>query len=78
MGDRWGSRPDGVKGHDFQFWSAPLRFGADDNILPIENVPTWQANVEAGGNQGPPGEVYLWPKKKASSPWRVGDFLAFS
>ena len=71
MGDRWGSRPDGVKGHDFQFWSAPLRFGADDNILPIENVPTWQANVEAGGNQLPPGEVYLWPKKKDPHPVTV-------
>ncbi|MGO8701919.1 MAG: family 43 glycosylhydrolase [Limisphaerales bacterium] len=71
MGDRWGSRPDGVKGHDFQFWSAPLRFGSDDNIRPIENVPTWQANVQVGGNQLPHGQVYLWPKKKDPRPVTV-------
>lgn len=32
MGDRWGSRPDGVKGHDFQYWSAPLAFDVDGRI----------------------------------------------
>jgi hypothetical protein len=26
MGDRWHSRPDGIKGHDFQYWSEPLDF----------------------------------------------------
>src|ERR1017187_325812 len=41
MGDRWGSCPDGVKGHDFQFWSAPLKFSPDGNILPIENIGRW-------------------------------------
>jgi hypothetical protein len=41
MADRWGSRPDGSKGHDFQFWSAPLKFSPDGDILPIENIGRW-------------------------------------
>ena len=41
MGDRWESRPDGVKGHDSQFWSAPLKFSPDGDILPIENIGRW-------------------------------------
>jgi len=41
MGDRWESCPDGVKGHDFQFWSAPLKFSPDGDILPIENIGRW-------------------------------------
>jgi len=32
MADRWGSRPDGIKGHDFQYWSSPLVFNADGSI----------------------------------------------
>ncbi len=71
MGDRWGSRPDGIKGHDFQFWSAPLKFGPDDNILPIENVATWQANVQVGSNQPPHHAAYFWPKKKDPHPVKV-------
>lgn len=41
MGDRWGSSPDGLIAHDFQFWSTPLEFAADGEILPIKNVPQW-------------------------------------
>ena len=41
MGDRWGSRPDGVKGHDFQYWSRPLEFTADGGILPLQ----WDSNI---------------------------------
>lgn len=41
MADRWESSPDGIKGHDFQFWSAPLKFSADGDILPIKNVARW-------------------------------------
>ena len=36
MGDRWGSRPDGIKGHDFQYWSRPLEFTEDGNIRPLQ------------------------------------------
>jgi hypothetical protein len=41
MGDRWESCPDGVKGHDFQSWSAPLKFSPDGDILPIKIVERW-------------------------------------
>jgi len=41
MADRWGSCPDGVKGHDFQFWSAPLKFDTNGDILPIKNIAHW-------------------------------------
>ena len=41
MADRWGSCPDGVKGHDFQFWSMPLQFGANGEILPVGKVAQW-------------------------------------
>lgn len=68
MGDRWGSRPDGIKGHDFQFWSAPLKFGDDDNILSIENVTTWQANVQLGEPSPTNSAIYVWPKKKDPHP----------
>ena len=40
MADRWGSSPDGVKGHDFQFW-ALLKFSPDGHILPVRNVARW-------------------------------------
>jgi hypothetical protein len=35
MGDLWGSRPDGMKGHNFQYWSSPLHFDTNGNILPL-------------------------------------------
>jgi hypothetical protein len=42
MADRWRSAPDGIKGHDFQFWSPPLKFNPDDNtILPVESAAHW-------------------------------------
>ena len=71
MGDRWGSRPDGIKGHDFQFWSAPLEFAPDDSIAPLKNVPSWQARVQVGRPRPAPAEIYLWPKKKDPHPVKV-------
>ena len=41
MGDRWGSRPDGVKGHDFQYWSRPLQFDCHGMIQQL----TWDPAV---------------------------------
>ena len=41
IGDRWGSAPDGIKGHDFQFWSAPLEFKPDGDIQPLKPVGRW-------------------------------------
>jgi len=50
MGDRWGSRPDGVKGHDFQYWSRPLEFAADGTILPLQ----WDSNFSDSDFNLPP------------------------
>jgi len=62
MGDRWGSRADGIKGHDLQFWSAPLRFGPDGSIAPIENDVTWSLEVRRGKLLGGGRYPYMWPK----------------
>ena len=48
MADRWQSTPDGIKGHDFQFWSAPLKFGPDDSIEPLKDVARWHIMWGAG------------------------------
>ena len=71
MGDRWGSRPDGIKGHDFQFWSAPLKFTLDGDILPIENLPQWSANVLLGDERSARASIYFWPKKKDPNPLKI-------
>jgi hypothetical protein len=68
MGDLWGSRPDGIKGHDFQFWSTPLKFESDGGIQPLKFNSQWQARVEVGSLQPPPTTVYTWPKKKDPHP----------
>ncbi len=41
IGDRWGSRLDGIKGHDFQFWSEPLTFREDGSIQQLRWVNEW-------------------------------------
>lgn len=41
MGDLWGSRPDGVKGHDFQYWSSPLQFDEAGMIQPLRWEDSW-------------------------------------
>lgn len=40
MGDRWGSNPDGLIAHDFQYWT-PLAFAPDGEILPLEKISSW-------------------------------------
>lgn len=40
MGDRWGSSPDGLIAHDFQYW-VPLGFAPDGQILPLMVVSRW-------------------------------------
>lgn len=64
MADRWGSRSDGIKGHDLQFWSAPLRFAADGSIAPIENNAAWSLDVERGKPLRARRRPYMWPKKR--------------
>jgi beta-xylosidase len=41
MADRWQSASDKIKGHDYQFWSAPLEFNTYGDILPIKPVAKW-------------------------------------
>ena len=40
MADRWGSSPDGIKGHDFQFW-VPMEFSPEGEILPLQAMTRW-------------------------------------
>jgi hypothetical protein len=46
MADLWGSRPDGVKGHDLQFWSSPLQFDSAGNIRPLQRVDQFQLTLK--------------------------------
>jgi Glycosyl hydrolases family 43 len=71
LGDRWGSRPDGIKGHDLQYWSAPLKFAPDGNILPLENLQSWQAQIRIGAERKAPSPPYSWPKQKDSNPLKI-------
>ncbi len=52
IGDRWGSRSDGIKGHDLQFWSAPLEFADDGSIAPLRWVNEW--TFETDDSEGRP------------------------
>ncbi len=40
-GDCWGSRRDGIKGHDFQYWSEPLTFSDNGSIAPLYWTSEW-------------------------------------
>jgi hypothetical protein len=71
MGDRWGSRPDGIKGHDFQFWNAPLAFTADGDIAPIRDAAQWQATVRVGTPRPAVRKPYAWPKKIDPNPLTI-------
>ena len=50
MADLWGLTPDGLRGHDFQFWSLPLEFAQDGDILPLRPVGKWYI-MENGNRQ---------------------------
>jgi hypothetical protein len=72
IADRWGSRPDGVKGHDFQFWSAPLSFDNAGNIMPIANHSQWSLKVRVGSGPALHSKrPYTWPKKKDPNPLKI-------
>lgn len=72
IADRWGSRPDGIKGHDFQFWSAPLHFNSEGNIEPITNISQWSLAVRAGvGVVRHKRKPYIWPSKKDPNPLKI-------
>lgn len=42
MGDLWGSASDNIKGHDYQYWSAPLEFYNDGTIKRMEWQSEWR------------------------------------
>ena len=71
MADLWGSRPDGVKGHDLQFWSAPLHFTAGGAIEPIDATPAWKAVIQVGARRDAVKRPYLWPKKTDPNPVKI-------
>ncbi|PRX53802.1 family 43 glycosylhydrolase [Flagellimonas meridianipacifica] len=41
MGDLWGSASDNIKGHDYQYWSAPLQFNTDGTIKSMQWTDSW-------------------------------------
>jgi hypothetical protein len=45
MGDLWGSATDNMKGHDYQFWSAPLRFYTNGLIQPLQWTNAYQLKI---------------------------------
>lgn len=46
MADGWKTAPDGTRGHDFQYWSAPLKFNPDGTIQPLKYTPEWTITWE--------------------------------
>lgn len=46
MGDMWGSASDNIKGHDYQFWSKPLKFNADGTIKQLEWTDKWTVKMD--------------------------------
>lgn len=42
MDDLWGSASDNIKGHDYQFWSAPLQFYSNGTIKTLQWVNEFQ------------------------------------
>jgi len=71
MGDEWNSRPDGIKGHDLQYWAPPLRFASDGSIAPLENMPSWTIRVLLGQSRKGKPLPYIWPQKADPNPIRV-------
>jgi len=45
MADLWGSRPDGIKGHDLQYWGEPLRFTRDGAVERMRRVDAWALDL---------------------------------
>lgn len=68
MGDRWGSRPDGIKGHDLQYWSEPLVFTPEGGIEPLAFRPEWKTTIRRGAEKAPPTTRYQLPKRRDPAP----------
>jgi hypothetical protein len=67
MADRWSSRPDHIKGHDFQYWT-PLHISADGSIAILTDTPDWSISIEVGTKASPRKKVYTWPQKVDPNP----------
>jgi hypothetical protein len=49
LGDRWQSTPDGIKGHDFIYFSEPMVFDGSGNIAALASFSaTWTVDLAAG------------------------------
>lgn len=46
IGDLWGSASDNIKGHDYQYWSAPLEFKKDGTIKPMKWKDQWSIELK--------------------------------
>jgi hypothetical protein len=51
MGDRWGSAPDDIMGHDFQYWGV-LSFDPDGMIEQLRNQDFWTIEIPAPAAAG--------------------------
>jgi hypothetical protein len=71
MGDEWNSRPDGVKGHDLQYWCPPLHFAPDGSIVPLEKTRSWTVDVALGQPRTERSARYVWPQKVDPHPIRT-------
>jgi len=67
MADRWGSRPDHIKGHDFQYW-APLSISADGSIANLTDTKAWSLSIQLGAKPSPAKSLYAWPLKPDPNP----------
>ncbi|MFV0505579.1 MAG: family 43 glycosylhydrolase [Bacteroidales bacterium] len=45
IGDLWGSASDNIKGHDYMYWSKPLEFSENGNILSLEWTDEWSLDL---------------------------------
>lgn len=70
MADRWGSSPDGIKGHDFQFWNR-LDFNSDGTIAALKNTSVWKASLQLGTSRSATSNPYFWPKKVDPHPLTI-------
>ena len=70
MADRWGSRPDHIKGHDFQYW-APLQVAEDGSIQQFSYTPEWTVDIRLGSPPHPAKKLYFWPQRPDPHPLKV-------
>ena len=46
IGDLWGSASDNIKGHDYQYWGAPLEFNEDGTIQTMRWADRWSFELK--------------------------------